>query len=71
MKEYYITKKQLDSIEHYKNMFKFEANNVKELCSEERFDIVYGFELGKIYNHLIDCFTNMMTLESEISEQKL
>ncbi len=69
MKEYLITQEQIEKIEHYKRMFGFNAEIVKDLCSEEREDIVYGFELGKMHSHLRQCFIDMMELESEIRLQ--
>lgn len=71
VKEYLITQEQLEQIEHYKRMFELNADLVKELCSSEKHDIVYGFELGKIHSHLRDCFMGMMELESEVASQKV
>lgn len=70
-KDYYISQEQLEQIEHYKRMFQLESENIKHLCSSERDDIVYGFELGKIHSHLSDCFMNMMELESKIQDQQI
>jgi hypothetical protein len=70
-KEYLITPEQLDKIDHYKRMFELNADLVKELCSSEQHDIVYGFELGKIHSHLRECFLGMMVLESEVANQKV
>jgi hypothetical protein len=68
--KYIITQEQLDTIEHYKRMFELEAENIYRLCSSEKDDVVYGFELGKTYTHLRDCFMNMMNLQDEIKDQK-
>lgn len=68
-KKYIITQEQLEIIEHYKLMFQLEAEKIKELCFSEKDDIVYGFELGKTYFNLMDCFMNMMILEEEIKQQ--
>lgn len=67
---YIITHDQLETIEHYKRMFEINANLISELCNSEKHDIVYGFELGKMYSHLRECFFNMSKLEDEIRKQK-
>jgi hypothetical protein len=69
IKGYLITQEQLEKIEHYKRMFEVNAEIVHGLCSEEKDDIVFGFELGKIQTHLIQCFIGMMELENEIRSQ--
>jgi hypothetical protein len=66
-----ITKEQLESIEHYKRMFELNAEKVEKLCNSERDDIVYGFELGKIYMYLRECFVGMIELEDEIRKQEI
>lgn len=70
MKKYTITEEQFDEIEHYRRMFELNAERIKTLCSEERDDVVYGFELGQIHSHLRECFMNMMELEEEIKNNK-
>jgi len=69
MKGYLVTQEQLEKIEHYKRMFEVNAEIVQELCSSERDDIVYGFNLGKLHSHLRQCFIEMMELEHEIKDQ--
>lgn len=69
MKGYLITQEQLEKIEHYKRMFDVNAEIIKVLCSEEKDDIVYGFELGKIHSDMRQCFIDMMELENEIRSQ--
>lgn len=69
--KYFITKEQLEDIAHFKRMFELNADLVRDLCNSEKDDIVYGFELGKMYSHLRDCFVNMMALESDIINQKI
>mgnify|MGYP000300027555 CR=1 FL=1 len=69
-RQYIITQEQLDSIEHYKRMFEVNASYINDLCSSEKEDIVYGFELGQRYTHLRECFMAMMELESEIRKQE-
>ena len=69
MKKYIITQDQLESIEHFKRMFEYQAETVKDLCNEERDDVVYGFELGKMYSSLRQFFIEMMELESDIKKQ--
>ena len=71
MADYRINQEQLENIEHYKRMFELNAEQIEGLCKEERHDIVYGFELGKIHTHLRDCFMNMMNLENEIRSQRI
>jgi hypothetical protein len=70
-RKYFITQEQLEIIEHYKRMFSLNADLLRDLCNEEKDDIVYGFELGMMHSHLRDCFTKMMELESEIRNQKV
>lgn len=70
-KKYYITKEQFENIQHYKRMFEYDAQQISELCSSEKDDIVYGFRLGELHSHLRQCFVEMMELESEISEQEI
>ena len=67
--QYLIKQEQLDEISHYKEMFELNAQYIKELCSSEKDDIVYGYELGKMYAHLRECFVRMMDLESNIRNQ--
>jgi hypothetical protein len=69
MKNYLITQEQIEKIEHYKRMFELNADLIKDLCNDEKDDIVYGFELGKIHSHLRDSFIHMMELEREIRNQ--
>ena len=69
MKQYLITQEQLEQIGHYKTMFEFNADLINHLCSSEKDDIVYGFELGKMHSHLRQCFMDMMQLEDEILRQ--
>lgn len=68
--KYLITQEQLDAIRHHKNMFEVNADVVKNLCNGEKDDIVYGFELGKMYSNLRECFLLMMELENQIRKQK-
>lgn len=70
-KEYYITQEQLHDIEHFKRMFEYDASIVKDLCSSEKDDIVYGFALGELHSHLRKCFIDMMQLHDEIRNQTL
>lgn len=68
-KQYYITKEQLYDIEHLKRMFEYDAEIIKDLCSSEKDDIVYGFALGELHSHLRKCFLDMMQLHSQIENQ--
>ena len=70
MKQYKITQEQLEDIEHYKRMFELNAEYIKDLCSSEKDDIVYGFKLGEIHSNLRSCFIEMMELESDIRKQE-
>lgn len=70
-RKYTITQEQLETLEHYKNMFNLTADRIKTLCDSEKSDIVYGFELGQIYSHQTDCFIAMMELEDEIRKQEI
>jgi hypothetical protein len=70
-KKYLITQDQFETIQHYKRMFEVNAEYIQGLCSSEKADIIYGFELGKIHSHLRDCFVEMMELETQIKEQQV
>ena len=61
-----ITADQLETIEHYQRMFRLNSETIQRLCSEEQDEVVYGFELGKVYTHLEECFMGMMKLTDEI-----
>lgn len=39
------------------------AEDILNLCSDKRPDIVYGFELGQIYKHLRACFLEMAKIK--------
>lgn len=69
MKGYLITQGQLEQIEHFKRMFEQNSESIKELCSGEKEDIVYGFELGKMYSYQRQFFLEMMQLEEQIRSQ--
>lgn len=67
--KYVITKEQYESFVHYKEMFRHNAENLKELCKEDRSDINLGFELGYVNKHLWDCFREMQDLLEDVYEQ--
>ena len=69
--KYLITEDQLEQFEHYKRMFELNAELIQDLCSSERDDVVYRFELGKIHSQLRNCFIKMMELESKIRNQTI
>lgn len=69
--KYFITNDQLEQLEHYKRMFEMQADIVNGLCSGEKDDVVYGFELGKLHSYQRDCFVEMMRLENEIRSQTI
>ena len=71
MKEYKITQEQFEDIQHYKRMFELNAEYIQGLCSDEKPDIVYGFELGKMHTNLRDCFSGMYDLEQNIRNQQI
>jgi hypothetical protein len=71
MKNYYISQEQLEQLEHYTTMFNVNCDNLKTLCSSEKDDIIYGFELGQMYHHLKSCFIDMMELTDEIKQQTI
>lgn len=70
-KTYLIDQDQLEEISRYRRMFETNAEYIQGLCTSEKDDIVYGFELGKIYTNLRECFINLMDLECEIKEQDI
>ena len=70
-KKYYLTEKQLAIIYHYGCMFRQNADGLKEICSVEKPYIEYGFDLGKIHSHLMDCNDAMRELHNSIENQKI
>jgi len=69
--KYYVTQEQLADIEHYRRMFDYTADQILDLCNGEKDDVVYGFELGRVYSHLKDHFMNMFELTNTIRDQKI
>lgn len=67
--KYFITLEQFEQIRHYKRMFELNADLIKQLCENEKDDIVYGFELGQMHSHLRACFSEMFQIENEIINQ--
>jgi hypothetical protein len=57
---YVINRDDLRIFEHYAEMFRLNAERINELCSSEKDDVVYGFELGQIHSHMRDCFVEML-----------
>jgi len=70
-KRYYISEDQFETIYHQTRMFEYNAEQIEELCSSEKDDIVYGFELGEIHTNLRNCFAEMLKLEEEILKQEI
>lgn len=66
MKEYKITEEQFEQLTYFKRMFEFNAQLVEDVCKEEKRDIEYGFELGKIHSNLRKHFIDMEEFENEI-----
>ncbi len=69
-KKYYITQIQLFQLQHFKRMFELVSHDIRNLCSEERADVVYGFELGKIHSDLRRHFIDFSEFEDELKEQQ-
>lgn len=69
-KEYHISKKQLEELEYIKGVFSSQAENIKELCSAEREDIVYGYELGQIQSTIKTFELDFNDLIKQIKVQK-
>jgi len=67
-----ITKEQFKDLEHLAEMFNHNAEEIRNLCSTEKSDINYGFELGQMYKHLKECYHNMNNIISEfpLSEEE-
>ena len=71
MKEYKITQEQFEQIQHFKRMFEIIADDLSGLCKDEKPDIVYGFELGKLHTYIRTYHLDMMNLEDDIRKQEL
>lgn len=70
MKEkYYITQDQLESLILYRRGIEMSAERIANLCSSEKADMVYGFELGKIHSQIRDSFCGILDLEYAIGQQ--
>jgi len=69
-KKYTITQEQFEHLEHFQQMFRHHSDSIRELCSTEKDDVVYGFQLGQTYTYLTKHFIEMMELMSEIRETK-
>ena len=67
---YKITKEQLRIIEHNVQMIAMERESINELCKQERADINYGFELGKIYSNMGNMHTDLLFMASEIRNEE-
>lgn len=69
--KYFITQDQFEQIDYFKRMFDTKSDWIKELCSTEKSDINYGFELGQMYNYLRANFIEFQGLCLEIKDQKI
>ena len=54
-----ITEEQLDTLIQCRSMLSINSEEIEELCNSKKDNIVYGFELGKIYSSLRDSFFNI------------
>ena len=70
-RRYIINQEQLEQLEHFKAMFSMAAEQIQDFCNEERADVVYGFELGRIHSYLRQHFMDFMMLEDEIHKQEI
>jgi hypothetical protein len=68
-KKYTITHEQLQQLEYFQQMLRHHADNIKELCSSEKDDVVYGFQLGETYTYLSKHSMEMIELTDEIRKQ--
>lgn len=64
-----ITKDQLRRLNHYAESLDSVADLIRELCSSEKDDIVYGYELGKLYYHLKEYVQGIRELEYDIEHE--
>lgn len=69
-KKYTITHEQLQQLEYFQQMFRHHADSIKELCSSEKDDVVYGFKLGETYTYLSKHSMEMIELTDEIRKTK-
>lgn len=68
-KKYYVTQEQLEALSHLTSIFDAQAEYIHNLCSEERDDVVYGFELGKIYSAMREHFIESNELVRQLWSQ--
>ena len=69
--KYFLTEDQFEQLEYFNRMFETKSEWIKELCSTEKADINYGFELGKMHNYLRDNNIEFLHLCQEIKDQKI
>jgi hypothetical protein len=68
--KYFITADQFEMLSHFKEMFDYHAELISGLCSSEKDDVVYGFELGKIHYTLCAKNVEMAEFIYKIREQE-
>lgn len=71
MAKYFIKSEQLRELRHYQDIFIRYRDSIDELCREERDDIVYGFNLGQMYNRLHDLWVDMGDFLDDIDNQRI
>jgi hypothetical protein len=64
-----ITKDQLRRFNHYAESLDSVADLIRELCSSEKDDIVYGYELGKLYYNLKEYVQGIRELKYDIEHE--
>lgn len=70
MKTYTITEQQLSKLKDKKYDISESVDTIKGLCESEKPDIYYGFELGQIWNKLINANNSFEKLILLIQEQE-
>lgn len=68
---YKITKEQLDTLERIREVLMYDRDNINKLCTSQRDEIVYGFELGKLYSSISRVHLELIEITSDISDQEL
>lgn len=70
-KKYYLKQEQLFNLQYSQREFDSTSDLIKELCSSEKSDIEYGFQLGVLYKSLREHYLRMSDLLEDIVGQEL
>ena len=67
-KTYIVNQDQFERLRFFQEMFRGNADILKDLCNSEKSDIEYGFALGQSYNILRTHYHDLTELLDEIKQ---